>query len=56
MGCGKSTLGRLLTMIERCNRRRALLSGPDFCSGTIRRRRSCVARKSRLCSRTRTVL
>ena len=26
-----------------------------ICSSTTRRRRSCVARKSRLCSRTRTV-
>ena len=47
-GCGKSTLGRLLTMIEMPTRGR-------ICLSTIRRRRSCVGRKSRSSSRTLTV-
>lgn len=54
-GCGKSTLGRLLTMIETPTGGELYYQG-GICSSTIRRRRSCVARKSRLCSRTRTVL
>ena len=54
-GCGKSTLGRLLTMIEVPTGGELYYQG-RICSNTILRRRSCVARKSRLCSRTRTVL
>lgn len=53
-GCGKSTLGRLLTMIEVPTGGELYYQG-GICSSTTRRRRSCVARKSRLCSRTRTV-
>jgi dipeptide transport system ATP-binding protein len=53
-GCGKSTLGRLLTMIEVRPAVSSIIRG-RICSSTIRRRRSCVGRKSRLCSRTRTV-
>lgn len=49
-GCGKSTLGRLLTMIETPTAWRTVLPG-RICSSTIRRRRSCVGRKSRSSSR-----
>ncbi|MCW0136890.1 ATP-binding cassette domain-containing protein [Escherichia coli] len=53
-GCGKSTLGRLLTMIEMPTGGELYYQG-RICSSTIRRRRSCVGRKSRLSSRTLTV-
>lgn len=53
-GCGKSTLGRLLTMIETPPVVSCITRG-RICSSTIRRRRSCVGRKSRLSSRTLTV-
>lgn len=53
-GCGKSTLGRLLTMIE-VPTGGELYYGGGICLSTTRRRRSCAGRKSRLCSRTRTV-
>ncbi|MGU0171593.1 ATP-binding cassette domain-containing protein [Escherichia coli] len=53
-GCGKSTLGRLLTMIETPTGGE-LFTRARICSSTIRRRRSCVGRKSRLSSRTLTV-
>lgn len=53
-GCGKSTLGRLLTMIETPTGGELYYQG-RICLSTIRRRRSCVGRKSRLSSRTLTV-
>lgn len=53
-GCGKSTLGRLLTMIETPTGGELYYQGRIYLS-TIRMRRNCVGRKSRLCSRTRMV-
>ncbi|STE82723.1 dipeptide transporter ATP-binding subunit [Escherichia coli] len=47
-GCGKSTLGRLLTMIENAHRWVSCITRGRICSSTIRRRRSCVGRKSRI--------
>lgn len=53
-GCGKSTLGRLLTMIE-VRPAVSCITRDRICLSTTRRRKSCVGRKSRLYSRTRTV-